>query len=278
MTSEARSAILDAYLDRIGYTTPVTPDLDTLVGVHRAHIAAIPYESLVIPFGRVRPIEEASFHYHVVGQGRGGWCYEMNGLLTHMLSEIGFKVTRVGAGIGMLTRGERVYGNHLVGLIDLGLDAPYVVDVGLGDGPVNPFPLKEAAWTEDGFEFRLERLDDKWWRFHNHQHSLSTNFDFTQEPRDLSWYREPAARLESHESSPFAKHLVTIRRKGNVIRALVDLTYSEISATGTEQRTITDEDEFRGLLTDILGVDLDDELDAIWTLSRELAGLDTEDW
>ena len=155
----------------------------------------------------------------------------MNGLLTHMLSEIGFKVTRVGAGIGMLTRGERVYGNHLVGLIDLGLDAPYVVDVGLRVMVQStPFLSRRAAWTEDGFEFRLERLDDKWWRFHNHQHSLSTNFDFTQEPRDLSWYREPAARLESHESSPFAKHLVTIRRKGNVIRALVDLTYSEISA------------------------------------------------
>ena len=278
MTDRSTGLVLQQYLERIGYTAAVTPDLETLVGIHRSHIAAIPYEALVIPFGRPRPLTEASFHEYAVAQGRGGWCYEMNGLLTYMLSEAGFNVTRVGAGIGMVTRGSAVYGNHLVGLVDLDLEYRYVVDVGLGDGPADPFPLKEGAWSEDGFGFRLERLEDGWWRFYNHQHSLSTNFDFTEEPRELDWYRQPADRLESHESSPFAKHLVTIRRKGNVIRALVDLTYSEISATGTEQRTITDEDEFRGLLTDILGVDLDDELDAIWTLSRDLAGLDTEDW
>jgi hypothetical protein len=37
---------LDAYLSRIGHTGPLTADATTLAALHRAHVAAIPFESL----------------------------------------------------------------------------------------------------------------------------------------------------------------------------------------------------------------------------------------
>ena len=43
---------LDAYLARIGWTGSLAPTLPTLKGLHEAHPAAIPFESLDVLLGR----------------------------------------------------------------------------------------------------------------------------------------------------------------------------------------------------------------------------------
>jgi N-hydroxyarylamine O-acetyltransferase len=265
------------YLERIGYRDFDRPRLATLIEIHRAHLATIPYEALVIPFGQQRALTNVSFHDHLVTQGQGGWCYEMNGLLIDMLIDMGFRVTRAGAAISRDRLGDRVIGNHMVGLIDLD-EGRYVTDVGLGDGPVDPFPLREGVWIDNGLEYRVEKLEDGWWRFHNHQYALTSNFDFTEDQKELEWFQEPCARLQTGDRSPFLKHLVAIRRAGQKIRALVDTTYTEMSPAGSVSREIVDQADYVQLMTTILGRSLGPELDLIWSTAQQLATLATEPW
>ena len=267
----------DEYLERIGFTGFEQPDLATLVQIHRAHVATIPYEALAIPVGQQRKLSNGSFHEHLVRKGQGGWCYEMNGLMIDMLMELGFLVTRAGAAISRARLGERAVGNHMVGLVDLD-EGRYVTDVGLGDGPVDPFPLREGTWVDTGLEYRLKKLDEGWWRFHNHRYALTSDFDFTEDHKELTWFEAPCARLQTGDESPFLKHLVAIRRHGDVIRALVDTTYTEMSPAGSVPRQIVDRTEYVQLLTEILGRDLGSEFDLMWLTAQELANLATDPW
>src|SRR5688572_12849202 len=53
--------VVEALLQRIGLTpTDVSPDLDGLFLVHRAYLAAIPYEDLAVQLGETGPLDPAS--------------------------------------------------------------------------------------------------------------------------------------------------------------------------------------------------------------------------
>src|SRR6185437_1352334 len=171
---------LQAYLDRIGYAGPVRPDLATLRAVHRAHLQAIPYENLDVQLGRPVTIDPARAYDKIVGCRRGGWCYEMNGLLGWALGEIGFSVTRMAGAAMRQERGDFTTGNHLVLRVDLPEEpTPWIADVGFGDGILDPFPLRAAHLETEGHRFRLEAMDAGWWRFHNHEFGGAKSFDFT---------------------------------------------------------------------------------------------------
>lgn len=255
---------LDAYLERIGWDGPVAADLATLTGVHRAHILSIPYENLEIQLGRENRLGEGHFVEKLVRQRRGGWCYEMNGLLTWALREMGFAVTRVGGAVARDLLGEGAVGNHMVGLVDL--DRRYVVDVGLGDGPSEPFPLEERAWSEGAMAFRLERLGDGWWRFHNHEHGLAPRFDFTEEPRALSWYQPMCTTLQTADVSPFVQLALAMRRTERGFVALRDVTGIEVVDGRKEERTIVSAEAYRARLLRILGEDLGGHVDTLWRI------------
>src|SRR4249920_904388 len=86
---------LSAYLERIGYSGPVAPDPATLKALHRAHLLAIPYENLDVQLRRTVTTDPAAAYDKIVRRGRGGWCYEMNGLFGAMLEAVGFDVMRM---------------------------------------------------------------------------------------------------------------------------------------------------------------------------------------
>ena len=56
-------------------------DLETLTMLHRQHLLAIPYENLDIHLGRTLTLDLAQIFDKIVHDRRGGWCYEMNGLI-----------------------------------------------------------------------------------------------------------------------------------------------------------------------------------------------------
>lgn len=256
------SAAVGAYFARIGYGGGTAHDLATLTAIHRAHILAIPYETLEIQLGRTNAIGEDAFFDKLVRRRRGGWCYEMNGLMTRMFRELGFATTRVGGAVARELIGDAAIGNHMVGLVDL--ERRYVVDVGLMDGPLEPFPLEARTWREGPLEFRLERLDGAWWRFHNHAHGLARSFDFTEQPRDLAWYEPTCRALQTDASSFFVQLAFASRRTTGGFLALRDATHFDLQGGVMTKRALTSSSEYRRELARILGHDLGDELDALW--------------
>ncbi len=69
-----------AYLARIGYEGALTPAIETLRGLHRAHVMTVPFENLDIHLGRPISLDPADLFRKIVVDRRGGYCFELNGL------------------------------------------------------------------------------------------------------------------------------------------------------------------------------------------------------
>src|SRR5215471_12543262 len=79
-----------AYLDRLGVDALPEPNAAGLRMLHRAHVAAIPFENLDIIAGRGVDVALASVQAKLVGRRRGGYCYEHNQLFGALLDRAGF--------------------------------------------------------------------------------------------------------------------------------------------------------------------------------------------
>ena len=69
-----------SYLQRIGYNGPTDPTVETLGALTLAHVRTVPFENLDIHANRPIRLEQAAVFAKIVGQRRGGFCYELNGL------------------------------------------------------------------------------------------------------------------------------------------------------------------------------------------------------
>jgi N-hydroxyarylamine O-acetyltransferase len=251
---------LAAYLDRIGHTGPVAADLATLRAVHRAHHFAIPYENLDVQLGRTVVTDPAAAFDKIVTRRRGGWCYEMNGLLGWALGEIGFKVTRMAGGVMRQVRGEEAVGNHLVLRIDL--DRPWLADVGFGDGPVDPYPIAEGPVDAGLFSYRLEQ-DDDWWRLHNHPAGGAPSFDFQLRPADEAVLSDRCQWLQTSPDSPFVQNAVVQRHRPDAILMLRGRSLRTLTTDGAKDRLIASADDYVATLRDDFALDLP-EAASLW--------------
>lgn len=91
--SAADELDLDRYFARIGYTGSARADLATLRALTELHPAAIPFEAIDVFLAR-RPIDLGlrAIQAKLIAGGRGGYCFEQNGLLKRVLSALGFTV------------------------------------------------------------------------------------------------------------------------------------------------------------------------------------------
>ena len=75
------------------------PICETLRAVHQLHNDAITYENLDVQLGRPVGRDLAPIFEKIVSEGRGGWCYEQNGLLAWALGRrSGFDVSQHAGG------------------------------------------------------------------------------------------------------------------------------------------------------------------------------------
>lgn len=145
MTERGTPVDVDRYLARIGFDGEVRVDLATLTALQRAHLSAVPFENLHV-FHRlgVRTGTDWSLP-KVVEQGRGGWCFELNGAFGALLAELGFPVLRLGAAV--LLDGPTTVVDHLA--LEVQLDEPWLVDVGFGESFVAPLALNRRGPQDD---------------------------------------------------------------------------------------------------------------------------------
>jgi N-hydroxyarylamine O-acetyltransferase len=122
---------LDGYFARIGYRGPRTPTLATLDGIVRAHVEAIPFENLDILLGRRIELEPAALERKLVGARRGGYCFENNGLLLDVLTQLGYTARPLSARVRYGRPRDYIpTRTHL--FVRVELDTSYLVDVGFG--------------------------------------------------------------------------------------------------------------------------------------------------
>lgn len=261
-------AQLAAYFERIGTDPPARPDHEALAAIQRAHAYAFTWEVadafLMRPEGGIAPAR--AFAKMVAGR-RGGWCYEMNGLLGAALAATGFAVTRLCAAVYRDMLGEAAVGNHLTLRIDLE-DGPWLVECGLGNALPAPVPLRIGA-HEDGFmSCAIEAADDGWLRYLNRQR-VPPSFDFRADYHDEAVLAAKEVWMRTDPGSPFTGNFVVIRHFPDRIESLVNRTRHTLTADGNATREIADQTAFETELSGTFALDLPD-LPAIWAKTGEV--------
>lgn len=245
---------LQAYLDRVAFAGRPRPDLDTLTRLHRGHAENIPYENLDVQLARPVTRDLAAIFEKLVVRRRGGWCYEMNGLLGWALDEIGFNVTRMAGGVGRAVRGDAAIGNHLILRVDL--DRPYLADVGFGDGLIEPVPIAPATVRQGSLTFSLEASAPGWWRFHNDPAVGAMSFDFQNLAADQTLLDERCAWLQSSPESNFVLNAVVQRHLPDGRFAMLRGKMLKLFAPDVTTREIASADDYVKTLAGVFALDL----------------------
>lgn len=252
---------LSRYFARVGYTGEAKVSLTTLREVHRAHLLSIPYENLDIHLGVPLTLDPERFFAKLVDERRGGWCYEMNGLLARVLATLGFDVRLVAGSVGRAVRGWRAQGNHLVLIVTL--DRPWIVDVGFGDGFLTPLPLEPGTYAQSFLEYRVSR-DGPRWRVDSHRFGGADGFDFTLTPRSLADFATQCRELQTSPDSSFVKATVCERFTRQGLVMLRGATLREVTAAGVTTRVVEDATTYAAALRDRFGLDLPVAAEELW--------------
>ncbi|MEQ9520489.1 MAG: arylamine N-acetyltransferase [Parvibaculum sp.] len=123
---------LDAYFARIGYEGPRMPTLDVLRDIQFAHATSIPFENLHIIFGKGVKLDLETLRQKIVGEARGGYCFEQNGLALAALKQLGFNASGlIGRVRWMAPDDVAAPLTHMLVRVDFD-DASYIYDGGFG--------------------------------------------------------------------------------------------------------------------------------------------------
>lgn len=256
---------LESYLERIGYEGNVKPDLDCLKKIHLHQALSVPYEDLDIQLERPVDQDIERVFDKIVRNRRGGWCYELNGLLHWALEEIGFDVTRCVAGVLRSERGDAILGNHLILLVQL--DDLYLADLGLGDGIREPVPIKPGSYVQGDLVFRLEKLDDDYWRFHNHDFGDPASFDFKPIPANEQLLTDKCHSLQHDADSAFVQNLACQIMATNSVTCLTGQVLRHNTCVGTKKKLLNSAEELEDTLVKVFGI-RDPDTKAVWPRVR----------
>ena len=193
--SQAAAMDVQAYLRRILYQGSLTPDIDLLRSLHRAHLFTVPFENLDIHLGREIVCEESRILHKIVNEKRGGFCYELNGAFAALLRALGFRVTLLSCRVA---RQDGSYGpefDHLTLRVDL--EESWLADVGFGDCFLEPLRLRSRLEHEQSG--RVYRLTSRM------TSAAPTDAVFGLEVMaEGRWKKEYAFTLKPRELSDFA--------------------------------------------------------------------------
>jgi N-hydroxyarylamine O-acetyltransferase len=212
---EAERLDLDAYLARIG-----AAETATLAELHRAHVAAIPFENLDIRLGRGIAVDLDSIQAKLVHARRGGYCYEHGLLFAAALERLGHDVQRLLGRVGGYTDSPRGR-THMALLVD----GRWLADAGFGGGLLEPVPFEAGGeHRQGGWTFRIVEAGPGWELQERRPGGWETLYGFADErqyPIDVviaNHYTSTWPR------SPFVTRIVVTRKDEHALRELVDRT------------------------------------------------------
>jgi len=250
---------VDAYLRRVGYAGDTAPTAETLAALHRAHLAAIPFENLDIVLGRGIAVDIESVHAKLVERRRGGYCYEHGVLFAAALERLGFTVERLLARVGGEDLDRPRAPTHMTLRVHTGAQR-WLADVGFGSGLLEPLPfdsqrpVTQAAWTFEPASIRpgscalRELQGDEW----------VTRYGFDEQRLHAADVVLANHFTSTFARSPFVGQLVVLRREEDTIHGLID---SRLTVTHPD-RSVDErdgDDEIASVLRETFRIPLSDE-------------------
>ena len=207
---------LASYFERIGYSGPAEPDLQTLTALHLAHVDAIPFECIDTLLGRPVLLDLPALQTKLVGNKRGGYCYETNAVFMAALEAIGFKVTGLGARVRWMSKPGSPLGPRIHSLLKVDLPEgvnSYLADVGFGACLLDQ-PLRFETGTEQVTPmgtFRIAEEDGLFVVRAKQPSGFRDLYAFDLTPQIHSDYELGSFYAANHPDLPFCKALLMER-------------------------------------------------------------------
>lgn len=255
--ADAAAVDLDAYFARIGYSGPRTPTLETLRALHASHPAAIPFENMDVLVGRPVDIAPAAIDAKLVAGGRGGYCYEHNGLFKRVLRALGFEVEGLAARVQWMAPPDAPPRPKTHMALRVVIDGePWLADVGFGGCvPTAPLRLGErgpqpTAWetfriVPSGPFTRLEaQIGDRWEPLYTFAPHAMEDVDYELG----NWY------VSAHPASIFRTVLMAARTEPDVRYTLNNAGLTVRHPDGGEERQTLDAAGLERVLAERFGL------------------------
>jgi N-hydroxyarylamine O-acetyltransferase len=249
---------LEAYLARIGYAGDLSPSIETLAALHRAHVLAIPFENLDILLGRPVLLDLESLQAKLVHGRRGGYCFEQNSLFAAVLERLGFDVTGLAARVRMGDdRGTPR--THMILAVDIDVRR-WLADVGFGgDTLLDPIsfderdPVKQGAWS-----FRLIDEPDVRVLRGLRAGGWIDLYAFTEEPQLPVDYEMANHYTSTWPRSPFVTKVVVQRSGLDERWMMIEDELRVERPDGTEHWSIASAEDRLSILAERFGLEFPD--------------------
>lgn len=252
---------LKSYFHRIKYSGDGSVSLKTLNEITEAHTKSISFENIDPLIDRRVYLSDEAIFKKLVTDGRGGYCFEQNGLLLQVLAHLGFNVKPISARVRLRfsNREEIAPRTHIFLRVEIGNES-FLTDVGMGAASLTKaLALKANEEQPTPHETRrLDKVGDLWYHQIRYGDVWQDACEFTLEEMPLidreiaNWFT--CAHPESH----FKDKLVAARALENGQRLTLqnyELTLRERNGQ-TQKKQIPNNDELIKVLMDEFGIQL----------------------
>ena len=251
------------WLERIGFSGPITPTLDCLNRLIFAHSHAIAYETLDIMLGRPPALDVATLQHKMIFSKRGGYCFEQNMLFRAGLRSLGYQITSLQ---GRVIRGMAIDAQrpaiHMLLQVALA-EGLYLADVGFGNlAPTCALLLKPQIEQETphelmrfidvGGELTLQaRLKHGW----EHIYRVIPYPRYDGEYEITNWY------TGTHPETPYQGNIIVAKPGPNRTRVtMYNARVTVRDADGrAEKRWLANENEYVDVLRGEFGLNISEQ-------------------
>ncbi len=198
---------VQAYLNRIGLQKPPSVTLEGLKKLHRCHLFKIPFENLDIELGNKIVLDLERLEHKIINKKRGGFCYELNGLFSQLLRQLGFKVKTIAARVYGKDRKPGLEFAHMALLVSLNKEQ-WLADVGFGRSFLEPLAFKiNILQTDPTGRYKILKTGDSkyvlLWEDNNKQ--TVAQYIFSSKEQKLQDFKEMCHYHQTSSKSNFTQ-------------------------------------------------------------------------
>jgi N-hydroxyarylamine O-acetyltransferase len=269
------SELQTAYLRRLGLEAEPA-SVEALQRLHRRQVERIPYETMWLHAGEMWGIDPVDSLGRIAFQGRGGYCYHLNGAFAELLRSLGYVVARhVGGVHGPDGPNADSAGNHVLLTVsglpsDQNPTGSWYVDAGLGDALYEALPLAAGPYEQAPFRLRLDETEGGTGNWHL-AHDPAGGFvgmGWTAAEAEMAEFTAKQAWLSTSPDSAFTLVAMAEHRDATGVDVIRGLLLTRIGDTPAAPKPLTDRRAWFDALADVFDLRFDasppEALDHLW--------------
>lgn len=274
---------IKAYLKRLGIPDIQPPTLSYLFELHKAHVRSISWQTIDIVAGKPAAIDIKEC-LNLMITGRSGYCFHLNGAFSELLRSLGYKVSWHRAGVQPLGQEPRINSFHLGLTVSLTNEQQeeqrWIVDVGLGDMPYEPLPLRMGVYQQGPLQYKItpSSIDHSGWRLEHDPGASFIGVDFAHEALHNLGEFKPKHEFYSRSSdSPWIQLFLVRQRHSTGSNELRGCIWNRREGDNKEKTEIRTKSQWLEVLGDVFQEHLvhyskqerDDLWKRVWKIHEE---------